>query len=172
MEDFHCSKFGIPARLHSASKECIQDFDSDETFFRRYNPSNVSPKLEYPSNVYSTAISFESGMSVNRGRYSAENGDVLFNVGDGRHFADHHVLALSGLTLQNWRLELPEVPQRHFVVRLAHDPTQCMYPHSTISLFENGNRVDDVKPKALKLRIKRELAKDAQDLGNLPIPQA
>ena len=45
-------------------------------------------------------------------------------------------------------------------------------PMSIARLLENGDRVDDVRPKALKMQIKREIAEGSQDLGNLPLPKS
>jgi hypothetical protein len=157
MADPLCSSFHIPGRLHRCGKSSIPDFGKREILYRRYDPKRASVKLPFPEDVISTAISFDRGMSVNRSTLCSSPADVLFEVKSGQHYAGHAILVLEIARLQVWSFSTND-GSNVYTVQVGHTPTQCMYPHSDVTLLLNGIAVNDVSPKTLKTEIKRALA--------------
>jgi hypothetical protein len=169
-----CSAFGIPARLHRNNQPVDNDFSAPEFFYRRYPFEDLlKSQKPYPENIYSVALSFRDGMSVNRGRYCSHPGDVLFNDSSEEHYhLDYGVVQLEVEGLHYWSNSRRADDTGEYTLEIVHEPMDCMYPHSSVYLKKNGNRTDGPKGGGLKMQIKRAVAKASllKDLNQLNLP--
>lgn len=93
--------------------------------------------------------------SFNRSKHSTKPEDVLYNT-KAKHSQDHHwnarILAIQVIIIQ--AADLGEFPSGsgsctvHFEVK--HDPETCMYPHTVVHCFKNGETIAPLKPDQAK----------------------
>jgi hypothetical protein len=90
-EDPKCAALGIPPRLHRLGRPIVQDFETSELLYRRYDPRDIADQ-----GLADASISFQhGGMSVNRQSLCESSEDVLYDVTKGGKHEDHSVLTFS-----------------------------------------------------------------------------
>jgi hypothetical protein len=153
-EDKECSVLGIPAHLHTSGRPIIPEFEKNEMLYRRFGPSPKPPE-DWIYEALSTSL-----MSVNRSTLCKSFEDALWSE-DGKHYLSWGVFSL--LTQKvceiEARLHRPDLNHDQiFLLRVRHDPKQCMYPHSQIEVFRDGELIETVKASTIKTTLRRAMS--------------
>jgi hypothetical protein len=176
MEDPSCRRIGIPSRLHTGDRSPDPAFSDKELLYRRYKLHDVQvSKKPFPENLWSVSISFKRGLSVNRQKYSAHPADVLFEVNSGDHYKDDGVCELNLAGLNEWsKGQREDTIPPEYTLEVVHEPTRCMYPHTSVYLLHRNTRIDEPRGGGLKMQIKRSIAKagSLKDLGKQQLPRS
>lgn len=149
-----CDSLGIPSYLQRNGRPEDNNFLS-ETIYRRFRSSaNIQSWLNDQS--ISSSIFPVQDDSCNRSKYSNVPEDVLYNVrveDSGAHYLSWGILEFDSDALKTFSSEV-NGEKRYFTIGLIHSPLECMYPHSEIIVYENGERIDTNKPKSIKRLIR------------------
>lgn len=146
-----CADLGIPEHLHQNGRTAEnENFTPDERMFRRFRPKDSL------SEIVKTNFDFKS-MSFNRERYSNPE-DVLYNIKENNHYNDCGVASLTVYEIERIQIPHPDDKQL-YTFKAVHDPEECMYPHSIVQVFKNGNKVSEIKPSSVKSLIRDEYEK-------------
>lgn len=146
-----CDENLIPKHLHLNGRVLINEF-SEETLYRRFEKSHILPSGEISVSIFDTRED-----SVNRSAFSEPN-DVLYNtraLKNSEHFFNWGIVGVSTELFKEKIFPVNDEP-RIFQLIPNHCPEECMYPHSQIEIFENGNRITkgQTKPKSIKTAIR------------------
>ncbi|PQA95552.1 hypothetical protein B0A69_03990 [Chryseobacterium shigense] len=152
MDQNPCEKICIPTELHWNARPIDEDF-TDENLFRRTRISIDSSKID--DNKISAAIFPIKDDSCNREKYSQAD-DVLFNIMANDcddHFLNYGIVKINSNYILSESFS-PEGSPDNYTFKILHCPTNCMYPHSEISVFKNNEKISDHKPKSVKAFIR------------------
>jgi hypothetical protein len=152
-----CSNIGIPEHLHQGEREEDSVFSDDEKIYRRFFVS--PPKSAWLNNKQLSAKVFKlEDDSYNRERYSNAPEDVLFNK-DAANKIDHYfsfgILCLICEDIKTYSYEA-EVNSNNIKITfdIFHKPEKCIYPHSEIHAYSNGEYIKKVAPKSFRTLIR------------------
>jgi len=149
--DPHCKKKKIPQHLHQNGRLADPSFDRNERIYIRFREFEDNKPTLCDGKV-SAAIFKTEKQSSNREKYSKSPTDVLFET-NGDHKFSWGIVELMSREICETTFPHPNT-ETSYSFRVIHDPVQCMYPHSEIRIFENGNLVESIKPKSVKNLIK------------------
>ena len=158
-----CSKLGIPAYLHQGDRNADQNFDPEELLYRRF--FTKIPSSEWQQNKSVSVALFElKDDSYNRSRYSQEPEDVLYNErkeDNGNHYFDAGILQVAILHTLEFSFDI-NGNERAFRLSPFHKPTECIFPHTELHIYENETKIDytQSKPKSLKAAIRDFLVRN------------
>lgn len=152
-----CQQLGIPERLHRNGRGIDNEFLEDELIYRRFKVEGN--KEDWLSNSQiSTSIFKVSNDSCNRSKYSEEPEDVLFNIrpqDEGKHYIDWGILSLQVHQLNQFSFPIQQNSiDRIFSIKVEHVPDDCMYPHSEIRVFVDGELISKNKPSSINRAIR------------------
>lgn len=143
-----CSSLRIPERLHTNNREIDNDFRGEE-IYRRFNISGERSNWEN-NRTLSASIFPVDRDSCNRQKFSLSPNDVLYNTrpqDNGAHYLHHGIIMFKAEAVEEFDETLTENGKnRIFKLRIEHVPTECMYPHCEVHVFENGVKLDLTKP--------------------------
>ncbi|MGA2589226.1 MAG: hypothetical protein ABSH32_04875 [Bryobacteraceae bacterium] len=143
------------ARAHRNGRDPDQQFDPAERLFRRYPEASLVEGKPVP-----LAMQFDSGVSVNRAKFS-EPQDVLEpDYCEGRHRPGHVVLVLRVFTVPD-AIGTEDRSGRVFQFRLKHTPRETCYPHSEAWCNQSGDIYQDYEkpPKQVRDKLRVALAR-------------
>jgi hypothetical protein len=146
---------GYYARVHRNGRDPDRQFGLTERLFRRYPEGLLVAGKPVP-----LVMQLDSGVSVNRERFS-EPQDVLEpDCCDGRPRPGHVVLAFRVSNLPN-AISTEDHPERVFQFRLKHTPRETCYPHSEVWSNQSGDVDDDYQrpPKQVRDKLRAALAR-------------
>ena len=108
--------------------------------------------------------------SYNRSKYSQKPEDVLYNEREedkGNHYLDAGILQVAILHTLTFGFEIND-EERKFQLLPVHKPTECIFPHSELHIYENGAKIDyaQSKPKSLKAAIRDFLVRNCTVVKN------
>jgi hypothetical protein len=156
-EDADCAKFQIPTRLHRLTRFAVREFQDLEKLYRRVDPKQIEDE-----GLAIASVRFRGGMSVNRdgldsNRISLYPEDVLFDTRSENHYSGWSILVFNVEAIRRFTWEHPDTGKR-YELRLKHEPEQCMFPHSLVELFCEGERKESVQSKKHSLELKDRVA--------------
>jgi hypothetical protein len=140
-----CTISDIPEQLHRNGRPVVPDFERDEFIYRRFINSNEAEIFKLQDT------------SVNRSKFSQSPSDVLFNIKDGRRYFNQGIVQLKVSDVERIECSHPTLPNQRFTLKLIHDPEECMYPHSIIGVYLNGQKIEKIKPNQVKTAIRDSL---------------
>lgn len=160
-----CSQLGIPERLHKRNRKPDQEFNSED-IYRRFKAVGNREDWKKDSQI-SAAIFPVKNDSCIRQKYSQHPQDVLYNAkeenNEGHYFESMSVLAFNTGILDKFNQAITQNGiERIFKLSIKHDPIKCMYPHCEILVTENGEVVNQNKPKSIKVAVRDILLEYAQ----------
>jgi len=159
MADQVCLDRGIPTCLHTEGRSADQAFEASERLFRRFNGTISDENL-------SEIISFDVGESTNREKYSLSAADALFNTradkNEGAHYHGWAVFAFTVGQLEGRTWLCDDKPSEIYTFKIEHKPERCMYPHSQILAFVNGQPVTTGLRKALRRKVRSAIIASTQ----------
>jgi hypothetical protein len=153
--DSACQKLGIPVHLHQSGRVADQSCDADETLYRRVADDVPLVVGERPPLAAFTTRK----MSQNRARYCHSPEDVLYNIKAPVHFFSWGIVGFLVKNVEVLKLKHPHDTAKEYTLKVIHKPEKCMFPHSEVEVFENGRRLDEIKPPSIKTLIKDEISK-------------
>jgi len=155
-----CTQLGIPERLHKNGRDIDAAFLEDELIYRRFKVEGSQEDWN-ANNQISVKIFPVSNDSCNRSKYCESPEDVLFNTrpsDEGKHYLDWGIIALEVTRLNDFEFSFYQNSNRKiFLIKVEHVPSECMYPHSEIRVYENDSLVVQDKPKSTKSAIRKFL---------------
>lgn len=158
-----CSKLGIPDYLHCNGRSKDDNFNDDESLYRRFFIK--APYEEWEKNNQTSASIFPvQNDSYVRSEYVKEPIDALYNdreVDEGSHYYNAGILEVKILPIKQFKYSINGQP-RKFILQPSHEPTTCIFPHSEVHVYENGNRIDSNKPRSVNLAIRVELIRNSR----------
>lgn len=152
----NCSDLNIPDRLHTNGKPIVNDFDPDELLYRRFPiKGNDGNPLYNPVTKKLTHDAFPLRCdSVNRGRYSKPE-DVLYDIKEGNHYLNWGICSFTVEQAESISCTVKVKDNDDiYTIQIKHRPEECMYPHSEITIFKNGEKVPKISPSSAKLYIR------------------
>jgi hypothetical protein len=157
-----CDELGIPPHLHRNRRRKKPHFDNAELLYRRFETLDKGGKPDI------TKIKPIRGLSTNRESLCQSPEDVLYEGLTGLYFPKWGVFSFRVGLIRSFQLIHPETNDT-FTFNVAHEPIQCMFPHSEITVIKNGNILpyDDDLPKPLRRRFRRFLRNEC-DIPKLP----
>lgn len=166
MRNCKCANFSIPEHLHKNDRDLDIFFGNEETIYRRFPIIDSNKKTTIlPDGKLSPSVFSTKRMSVNRSRYSNHPTDVLYNHNDENHYYNSGIAELSVISIAEFKSFHPNYPDSEkycFRLILKHDPLECIYPHSEIFIFHDGNLLNDLeKPATVRSAIKAYYQKNA-----------
>lgn len=168
MSESPCEKLGIPTRLEWNAQPVIDKFeDEKEKLYRWFNPDT---EYTYEGHLSATTIknvfSPPFDISCNRSSLCKYSTDVLYNTSKLPHRYDFGVIETLVKDVKGYKFDFLQTQQNgetHQVsieLEIEHIPEECMYPHSEIIVYKDGERIKDkVKPSSLKTVIRDKLAR-------------
>ena len=164
-----CLELGIPEYLHQKERPVDSIFQS-EFIYRRYKASgNVEDWKK--DKVISASIFPVKNDSCNRSKYCRVPEDVLYNTREedkGNHYFEMGILSVNSDSLIFFSGNITQNGNaRNFQLTVSHEPLECMYPHCEILVMENGQVIDQKKPKSIKALI-RDLLLDEVEIAKMP----
>ena len=151
-----CQKLGIPEYLHRQERPIDNQFLT-ETIFRRFDVAGEPSDWRNDKGISASIFPVKDD-SCNRDKYSEKPEDVLYNTREedgGSHYVNMGILSFCSSTIDNFTAEINQNNiKRIFTLKLKHDPLECMYPHCEILVLENGQILDQNKPKSIKTLIR------------------
>lgn len=155
-----CTQLGIPERLHRNGRAIDTEFLEDELVYRRFKVEGTKEDW-HSNNQVSVKVFPISNDSCNRSKYCESPEDVLFNTrpsDEGKHYLDWGILSLEVSKLNDFNFSFQQNSiQKLFFIKVEHIPSECMYPHSEIRVYENGVLIIQDKPKSIKSAIRKFL---------------
>ncbi len=143
-----CDNLLIPTRLHQVDREPNQEFERNELLYRRFKVRE--PFDEWLNNNRISAAIFpvdRKGDSLNRDLYCESYKDVLYNIEvDGVDISYYGVVGFSCKEVFDCPCFTDELGNV-YDIRLQHEPEPCMYPHSVIKVYKNGQYDSAVKSR-------------------------
>lgn len=144
-----CAAKGIPSRLHTLGRQVDSGFDHRELLFRRVPMDRLTMK---------GAVTFKR-MSVNRGKYSLDADDTLFDHENGGRHEGYAVVQFEVSVLVKLVIPHPQRIEDPYRIYPMHKPVQCMYPHSEVTAFSVPHEgppamLDDIRPPSVKQRLR------------------
>lgn len=142
-------------RAHRNGRDPDQHFDLAERLFRRYPKDSLVDGRPVP-----LVMQFDSGVSLNREKFS-EPQDVLEpDCCDGRQRHGHVVLVLRLSNVPN-AISTQDHSGRVFQFRLKHTPRETCYPHSEVWCNQSGDIHQDYEkpPKQVRDKLRAALAR-------------
>lgn len=165
MNDELCEAFGIPPRLRLNSREADSFNNESEKLYRWF-----APNTEYLSDgrlsesTIGQVFSPPSNISCNRSNFCYYPTDVLYNASEHLHRNNYGVIQTFIKNVKNHTFEFLQTTQNNETVKIEikldieHKPEECMYPHSEITIYRNGEKLtNQVKPPRLKTLLRRKL---------------
>lgn len=159
-----CEELEIPTRLRKNGQEAIPHFQDGELLFRWFEP-NV--QIDFEGRIGTSALkgAFKPPheTSVNRSNLCNYSTDVLYNHKNLPHRFNHGVIQAKVNTVIGCEFSATEnLENEKFQVNIKlgvqHVPEECMYPHTNITVYKNGELIkNDIKSKILKADIRDEL---------------
>lgn len=146
--DPDCDAKGIPPHLHTLGR-LQQPLDQEELVYRFF-------RLDAEEDL-TQAISFKyKRSSVNRANLCHEPADVLWDDERGGRREGYGVVTFPGDVFagQEWKVD---DGTSVFRLSIDHEPWPCNYAHCSIVVTRDATRVDDIKPKSVKLKIREWL---------------
>ncbi len=150
-----CFELKIPEYLHTKERTEDQNFTNQELLFRRFSPDHYNPihRSVSPASIR------VGDTSVNREKYSKEPNDVLYNTRLPEHYFNYGIFEITVGFIRDVTFTHPEDSSKVFTLRVLHEPSRCMYPHSVIKVEVNGELLENFKrPNTVKTQIKVEIA--------------
>jgi hypothetical protein len=155
--DPKCAAIGIPPHLHRLGRNPVSEFSGDERLFVRFMPGVQLVNNKPPPTVFTP-----DEQSMVRGKFAKTCEDVLYNVNGHEHFFGWGIVELHVSQIETMATTISAPQRREFTFKVFHEPEDCCYAHSEIHIFENGERVREVKPKSVRFYIRDELADRCQ----------
>lgn len=150
-----CNGLGIPERLQRNGRSADPEFEPEELLYRWHKPG-----IQHLSNGQVSAAAVKKvfrdphDTSVNRGKYCENCTDVLYDHHRGNHRSDCGVLKAvvekaddHSAEPVSWTDHEGNTVKKSYKFKVLHEPEECMYPHSVIAVYEDGERVHE-KPSA------------------------
>lgn len=163
--DPDCTSKGIPPRLHTMGRAADPHFDAAEFLYLRHEACGGDEyigQIPIPRKV--------EDQSVNRGKYSDSPLDVLYDTENGNHYTQWQIAKLQVGPVEKIEFRYREPldplkePKRNelYTLKVLHDPTRCMYPHSVMQLMKNNAKFDQKEAmNSAKTVIRRDVCKIA-----------
>lgn len=156
-----CDARGIPAHLHCLGR-ASEPLDPGERVYRFFR-LNIDEDL-------SLAISFNyRRSSVNRAKYSHSPADVLWDDERGGQRPGHGVVSFPGDVFDGLTWS-PDQGEGVYRLAIQHEPRQCNHAHCSIIAFKGDEKVEEIKPTSVKLKIRKWL--EGKVLVELPSERA
>lgn len=153
----NCESLGIPNYLIKNERLATNVFEKDEKLFRRFNTDRPITEWQDSSNLSASVFPIRND-SYNRSKFCQTPEDVLYNTrieDNGVHYFQMGILEIGIIALKKFEFTINQNNQlRKFILKPVHKPEICMYPHSEIHVFENGNFINENKPKSTKASIR------------------
>jgi hypothetical protein len=170
MQDNICEEPSIPSRLKKGDRITFNKFRSDEKLYRWF-----PPYIKYESNGKLSASTVDKAfsppydISCNRSFMCVYSTDVLYNVTTFNHRIDFGVIEGIFKSINNYSFSLDfrrnsKISETvNFRFEVEHDPHPCMYPHTVINIFKNGEKIEnsnqkEINSKQLKTAIRDHLS--------------
>lgn len=157
-----CKGLNIPDYLHTNGREPDPHFNSELIYRWFRGPVEFSTDWRDHDHVSSVIFAVKND-SCNREKYSRTPEDVLINTtGDDRNLSDCGIIQINSDHLSGQVHEIEQNnKKRTFELGIEHVPTECMYPHCEIIVFENGVKIDEKgPPRSTRTAIRRMLIKE------------
>lgn len=157
--EFDECETGTPEHLHQKGRPVINTFTEDESLYRRYMP-NVDEE-EWDGIKREIRLREDSGC---RSQYCSSKEDVLWKE-DGEHLTSCGIFQHSIAQLHKIEVAyiVPDSGEhRLYSVQCRHDPYTCLYPHSVVEVFVNGEKIAKDKVGKIKPFIKELLRDEIQ----------
>jgi hypothetical protein len=170
MPETTCEQLKIPSRLWWNDEEIKNDFEKNEYLYRRFRPDvDYTYDGELSQASFGRSFSPPCNISCNCSSLCKYSTDVLYSI---KKEVPHHFksgvmkAAIRSIKGQPFKYSIQEKSgERWFSGRfdVIHKPEKCMYPHTEILVYNEidlvtPNEKREVKPNALKLAIRKELA--------------
>jgi len=165
--DSNCTDLNIPSHLHTNNRPNIQNFSATENVYRRFPPNGYDGQdyvfVESDGTKKVLPHVFHHGlheMSVVREKYSKNFKDALYRPDNKSHYFNWGVaqLKLSDFITNTFPTDNGEF----FSLTIEHTSYPCIYPHSDICVLKNGEKIIEIKPKALRTKIKNHYSNIAK----------
>lgn len=148
----NCDELGIPPYLHRKGRPQETHFDKREWLYRRVSPDDYLPDGQISASKWKIP-----GLSVNRGKYTkSPNKDVLYNITSANHYFSWGIVKIKVGFLEGLEYQHPNLPII-FSFKMLHDPEECMYPHSILSILENNEPTSRNLSPSLKAEFRDHL---------------
>lgn len=92
-----------------------------------------------------------------RQKYSLGPEDALYDGENGKHCLNFPVVQFPVSAVQSLQTEHPNT-HTVFTFSVRHVPSDCIYPHSEIHTFEDGQLIPEIKPPSVKLWLRKQLS--------------
>ena len=150
-----CSQLGIPSYLHKSGREPDPQFGSKVELYRWYRPGlQHLPTGMLTQAAWGRAFRDPHDTSVQRGDYCQDCTDALYDYKGGNHRTHCGVMASRMDCIQSlepkqveWTDHKGNSVTKEYTFVVTHKPEECMYPHSVIAVYENGEQLN-TKPSA------------------------
>lgn len=150
-EHCKCNDLNIPQYLHLNNREPEQNFEDENelVFIRFQNEGKIQPDGRPSRAIFKT-----TEQSFNRGKYSESPEDVLYDIEEGKHFFGYGIVQSTVKNIKDKGFPHPEL-DRIYKLKSHHGPKECMYPHSIIKIYYNGQEQKGrLSSKDLKMLIR------------------
>ncbi len=159
-----CEELGIPNRLRRNGQEAIPHFQDGELLFRWFKPNSQAIfEGEISTSVVGDFFRQPHETSVNRSSLCRYSTDVLYNHKNLPHRFDYGVIQAEVTSFIEHEFPATDnlendIFQVTIKLGVQHAPEECMYPHTNITVYKNGELIEnDIKGKRLKANIRDEL---------------
>ena len=159
-----CEELEIPNRLRKNGQVAIPHFRDGELLFRWFKP-NV--QIDFEGKISTSAVGDvfrpPHETSVNRSSLCKDSTDVLYNHKNLPHRFDYGVIQAKVNSFNTYGFSSTDnIGNERFQVNIMfgiqHAPEECMYPHTNINVYKNGELIkNDIRSKTLKADIRDEL---------------
>lgn len=164
-----CEELGIPHRLITPDQPIINEFnDGLELLYRWFSPNlEFSHDGQLTGAILGQIFKDPYDISCNRSELCEYSTDVLYDHEKGNHRFNYGIIqaTVESIKYRTFVFMQPvqgsSKPEEVSVeLDIIHTPEECMYPHSEITVYKNGERIkNEVKPASLKTFIRSELSK-------------
>jgi hypothetical protein len=138
-----CNIADIPNRLHRNNRPEVPEFRQNELVFRRFPDSFGNPPEDHYSSVDKKVKknTFDvRGLSCYRDSFCDSFEDALYNDHGGAHFFNWGVLSFITAQLNDQSFTHPNT-RIIYVLKVLHEPTECLYPHSEVHVFSGNQKI-------------------------------
>ncbi len=157
-----CDRLDIPEYLHQKGKPADPHFNLTELIFRRYLVGGEISDWKNDNQISAQIFKVDNDSCV-RGKYSREPKDVLYNdtaATSAEHLFHWGIVSFNVADFNNINLDavFQNNVRKDFVLKLAHTPHECIYPHVDIQVLEEGQQLDlATPPRSTRSIIRRKI---------------
>lgn len=159
-----CEELGIPNRLRKKEQDKLFAFERGELLFRWFEPN---AQIDFEGKIGTSAVkgAFKPPheISTNRSSLCKYSTDVLYNHKNLPHRFNFGVVQTKVDSIKEYEFSATDnLGNDRFQVQIKFDvdhvPENCMYPHTNITVYRNGELIEnDIRSKSLKADIRDEL---------------